>query len=166
MEAYRILVTLFVYPSAISHASYAMTWPELREMRASALVEVQSHSYWHPYYKLERQRLSKFADDKLVRMQLVKSSTMLEQQLNETVDMLAWPFGIHDKELERQAKAVGYIAAFTLERRPATAFDDPLALPRYLVTNQDRDSAFGKLLGGDKGAFRARSMRSGNHILP
>ena len=44
VHKYRIHVTLFIYPSAISNASYALTWKQLREMRASGLVEVQSHT--------------------------------------------------------------------------------------------------------------------------
>src|SRR5581483_1707996 len=35
----RIPVTLFIYPSAISNASYALTWDEIREMLASGLVD-------------------------------------------------------------------------------------------------------------------------------
>lgn len=48
---------LFIYPSAISNASYAMTWDQLREMARSGLVDVQSYSYWHPDFKRERERL-------------------------------------------------------------------------------------------------------------
>jgi Polysaccharide deacetylase len=53
----RIPVTLFIYPSAISHASYELTWPELQELTASGLFDVQSHTYWHPNFKIERRRL-------------------------------------------------------------------------------------------------------------
>src|SRR5579871_3847799 len=37
----QIPVTLFIYPSAISNAAYAMTWDQLREARDTGLVEVQ-----------------------------------------------------------------------------------------------------------------------------
>jgi len=39
---YRFPVTLFIYPSAISNASYALTWEQISEMVASGLVDVQS----------------------------------------------------------------------------------------------------------------------------
>ena len=149
IKAYRIPVTLFVYPSAISNASYAMTWSELREMQRSGLVEIQSHTYWHPNFKRERRQLNERAYTEMVTMQLVKSKAVLEHQLNEKMDMLAWPYGIHDEELEGRAQAAGYIAAFTLERRPATASDNILALPRYLMTDRDSGSAFDRLLLGD-----------------
>src|SRR5512135_1051623 len=43
LNRYHIPVTLFIYPSAISNASYAMTWQQLRELRNSGLVDIQSH---------------------------------------------------------------------------------------------------------------------------
>ena len=44
----HIPVTLFIYPSAISNASYAMTWEQLREAMSTGLVQIESHTYWHP----------------------------------------------------------------------------------------------------------------------
>ncbi|MGE5300696.1 MAG: exo-beta-N-acetylmuramidase NamZ domain-containing protein [Acidobacteriota bacterium] len=41
MKKYRVPVTLFIYPSAISNAPYAMTWDELREMRKTGLFDIQ-----------------------------------------------------------------------------------------------------------------------------
>ncbi|HEV2576288.1 MAG TPA: polysaccharide deacetylase family protein [Acidobacteriaceae bacterium] len=54
----RIPITLFIYPSAISNASYALTWDQIREMLASGLVDVQSHTYWHPDFRKEKVRRS------------------------------------------------------------------------------------------------------------
>lgn len=42
---YQLPVTLFIYPSAISNASYALTWDQLRVLVGTGLFEVQSHSY-------------------------------------------------------------------------------------------------------------------------
>jgi len=42
---YKIPVTLFLYPSAISNASYAMTWDQLKEIKAFGLFDFQSHTY-------------------------------------------------------------------------------------------------------------------------
>jgi hypothetical protein len=34
--------------------------------------------------------------------------------------MLAWPFGIYDDDLIATASQSGYVAGFTLDRRPVT----------------------------------------------
>ena len=55
---YQIPVTLFIYPSAISNASYAMTWAQLERLRRTGLFDIESHTYWHPNFTAERRRLS------------------------------------------------------------------------------------------------------------
>ena len=136
IRRYHIPVTLFIYPSAISNASYAMTWQELREMQDSGLVDIESHTYWHPNFNREKKRLEKRDYQQFVTMQLAKSKITLEHKLDKHVDMLAWPFGIYDDELIDYARNRGYIAGFTLQRRPAERSDNPLAFPRYLMTDQ------------------------------
>jgi peptidoglycan/xylan/chitin deacetylase (PgdA/CDA1 family) len=148
VKRYRVPVTLFIYPSAISNAAYAMTWEQLQELQETGLFTVQSHSYWHPNFKREKKRLSPAHYEKLVRKQLTLSKETLEQKLGIQVDMLAWPFGIYDDELIEQAVEAGYRAAFTLERRHASMSDHVMALPRYLMTDGVQGKAFARLLLG------------------
>lgn len=81
-------------------------------------------------------------------MQLEKSRKELERQLGIRVDMLAWPYGIWDRELLHDAVAAGYVAAFTMVRSPAGPSSNIMAIPRYLVTDQDTGTAFGRILAG------------------
>lgn len=141
-------VTLFVYPSAISNADYAMTWAQLAELKASGLFDIQSHTYWHPNFTVEKKRLAPEAYLRFARDQLTRSKAVLEQRLGGPVDQLAWAFGLHDLELEKLAQDAGYRAAWTIERRPVTRQDRVMALPRYIVTDYDRGSRFDALLQG------------------
>ncbi len=143
---YRIPVTLFIYPSAISRADYALTWEQLRVLRRTGLFDIQSHTYWHPNFKTEKKRLTPQQYEALVTGQLTKSRDKLHEELGVQVDLLAWPFGIYDDELMGLAARAGYIAAVTLERRHARRSDNIMALPRYLMTNGDRGKAFERLL--------------------
>lgn len=93
---HHIPVTLFIYPSAISNASYALSWEQIRKMQASGLVEVQSHTYWHPNFRKERARLSDAEYEAFVAAQLTRSKDVLQSKLGTRVDALAWPFGIYD----------------------------------------------------------------------
>jgi hypothetical protein len=45
-----------------------------------------------------------------------------------------------------KAAEAGYAAAFTIERHPVTRQDQPMALPRYLLTDTDRGKAFEAIL--------------------
>jgi len=149
VKKYHVPVTLFIYPSAISNASYAMTWDQLREMKKSGLFDFQSHSYWHPNLKKDKKRLTPSEFEKFVDMQLKKSMGKIEKELAVKVDMLAWPFGIYDSELIKKAAEAGYIAAFTIERRHTGSSDNIMILPRYIMTNGDRGRVFERILSGN-----------------
>ncbi|MBF0319708.1 MAG: polysaccharide deacetylase family protein [Nitrospirae bacterium] len=143
---YNVPVTLFVYPSAISNASYAMTWNQLKEVKETGLFDLQSHTYWHPNFKREKKKLDQKEYEKLVETQLKKAKDKLEKDLNAKVDLLAWPFGIYDEYLMGKASEAGYIAAFSIERRPVRSTDNMMSLPRFLIENSNQGKSFERLL--------------------
>jgi len=145
---YNVPVTVFVYPSAISNAKYAMTWDQIRELKKTGLFDFQSHTYWHPNFKKDRKKMKPAEFEKSVTMQLVKSKAKIEKELGVKVEMLAWPFGIYDDYLLRKAADAGYIATFTIERRHATPSESVAKLPRYLLINADQGKAFAQILAG------------------
>ena len=146
VEKYRIPVTLFIYPSAISNASYAMTWEQLAALKATGLFSIESHTYWHPNFHIEKRRLAPEAYTKFVGMQLNKSREVLERRLGGHITMLSWPFGIYDDDLIAAARASGYVAAVTIDRRKVRRGDNLMALPRFIVTNGDLGKRFESLL--------------------
>lgn len=81
-------------------------------------------------------------------MQLGKSRARLEKELGGRVDMLAWPFGIPEQYLADRTIANGYVAAFTIVRRPASPSDDPMRLPRFLLVESNRGNSFEAILRG------------------
>ena len=149
IKKYRYPVTIFVYPSAISNAKYAMTWDQLRELKKTGLFDIQSHTYWHPNFKREKRKLAPAAYDKLIMEQLLKSRKKLEQEVGGPVDLLAWPFGIYDDHLLQKAKEAGFVSTFSIERRHATSREKLQILPRYLLINADKEKAFAQLMQGN-----------------
>lgn len=151
VEREKIPVTVFVYPSAISNADWAMTWQQLARLRESGLFDIQSHTYWHPDFRLEKSRLEPAAYQSFVRNQLEKSRREIRQRLSTpgapvAADMLAWTFGAHDEELLAAARDAGYVAAFTTDERAARGSDNLLALPRYLMFEAYGVERFARLL--------------------
>ncbi|MEA1671973.1 polysaccharide deacetylase family protein [Nitrospirillum sp. BR 11163] len=142
----HVPVTLFIYPSAISNAAYALTWEQLAEMVRSGLVDVQSHTYWHPDFRKERARRTPDDYRAFVNSQLVRSKATLEQHLGIKVDLLAWPFGIIDADLQAAAERAGYRAAFAYEGGWAAPGGPPYAIPRIPVSDRARDATFAALL--------------------
>lgn len=132
-------VTLFVYPSAISNASYAMTWPQLRELLAEPGFSVQSHTFWHPNLLQERRRMSADAFQRFASDQLRRSREVIEQRLAQPVSLLAWPFGLSDEALWMQAADCGYQGAVALGNRSASRLDPLYAVPRHLIADSVDD---------------------------
>lgn len=151
LKKYRVPATLFVYPSAISNASYAVTWGQLKEMKESGFLDFESHTFWHPNFKKDKERLKPSEYERFVEMQLRKSKEKLKRELHIKVDMLAWPFGISNDELINKALEAGYVATFTMERHHASGADNIRSLPRYLITHSDK-GAFGKILTNGNGS--------------
>jgi peptidoglycan/xylan/chitin deacetylase (PgdA/CDA1 family) len=146
VREFGVPVTLFIYPSAISNAAYAMTWDQLRSLTVTGLFDVQSHSYWHPNFATEKRRRPPPEYRAFAVTQLTRSKAVLEQRLGANVDVIAWPFGIFDEELFQIGMDAGYLAGVTLERRIATANDPIMALPRFLVTDAASGRLFAALL--------------------
>jgi peptidoglycan/xylan/chitin deacetylase (PgdA/CDA1 family) len=133
IQKYNIPVTLFIYPSSISNAPYAMTWQQLQDLRKTELFDIQGHTYWHPNFKHEKKNLTPDAYQKFVTLQLDKSKAVLEKKLGITVTLLAWPFGIYDEYLEQEAKKAGYTMAFSIDGRPTSKSEKIMAQPRYMI---------------------------------
>jgi peptidoglycan/xylan/chitin deacetylase (PgdA/CDA1 family) len=146
VREYQVPVTLFIYPSAVSNASYAMTWGQLAELHRTGLFDIESHTFWHPNFNTEKRRLSPTAYRSFVTMQLVKPRTVLREKLGVDADLLAWPFGICDDDLIAMARESGYVAGFTLERRLVTSRERIMALPRFLVSDSASGRTFAAML--------------------
>ena len=146
VKYYKVPVTLFIYPSAISNAKYALTWKQLQKLEETGLFQVESHTYWHPNFKKEKKKLSAEAYNQFVTMQLGESKRVLEEKMGHEVKYLAWAFGIYDEALQRKAKEAGYQAAFTIERKHAERDQPMMALPRYMILDPATPDTLKRLL--------------------
>lgn len=140
-------VTLFVYPSAVSNAPYALTWNQLRTLHDTGLFDVQSHTWWHPNFNIERRRQAPDEFRRFVLTQFKHSRERIEAEVGTDVDMLAWPFGVYDEELVTLAGEAGYKAAFTLEAHKVTPRARLLAMPRFLMVDACTPAVLARLLG-------------------
>ncbi len=150
VKKYDIPVTLFIYPSAVSnpHAPYAMTWDQLKQLQQTGHYDMQSHTFWHPNFKREKKKLPPAEYQKLVDTQLGKAKAALEKRFGTKVDVLAWPFGIYDDELEKAAQKAGYVMALSIDRRFASKSEKIMAQPRYLMSNGDGLKGFEAIVTG------------------
>ncbi len=141
-------VTLFVNPPMIGGGGAYLTWAQIEEMRASGLVAIEAHTQTHPNFNTERARRGPADYQAFTTAQIAGSRAALRQKLGVESELLAWPYGIHDPELEQAARQAGFTAAFALGSRAATAGDDAFAVPRYQVYDTDGEARFAAIVEG------------------
>ena len=133
VKKYNIPVTLFIYPSIISHEPYAMTWGQLKTLQQTGLFDIQDHTYSHPNFKQEKKHLSAASYQNFVHRELAGSKKTLEAKMGTPVTLLAWPFGIYNNDVEQAAAKLGFTMAFSIGYRCAAKSDRAMAVPRYMI---------------------------------
>lgn len=105
LEKFQLPMTLFVVAGFVGHTGY-LSEDELREISRHPLITIGAHGLWHRHFN----RLT--ADD--ARSELVESRRMLAGITGKTVDLLAWPYGECNEELERLSEECGYRASWSV----------------------------------------------------
>ena len=148
LRIHGVHATLFINPPMISAGGAYLTWPQIEEMLASGLVDIQPHTLTHPNFNTERARRGPADYAAFVHQEIAGAKQMIEAKLGGKADLLAWPYGIHNEMLEAAAAQAGCSAAFALGSRAVSAGDNAFALPRYQVYESDRGGRFGAVAHG------------------
>jgi peptidoglycan/xylan/chitin deacetylase (PgdA/CDA1 family) len=102
LKRYRIPVTIFVVVNFVGREG-SLTWPEIKEMSNSGIVDVGSHAMSHLWLT--------GLDDKALKSELEGSREAIESALGKRVSILCYPMGGYDERVKRAAQAAGYRAA-------------------------------------------------------
>lgn len=105
LEKFGLPMTLFVAAGFIDQEGY-LSEEELREISMHPLITIGAHGFWHRHFN----RLTR--DD--ARFELIESRRTLEGVIGRKVDLMAWPFGECNDQLERLCAECGYKAAWSV----------------------------------------------------
>jgi len=97
LKKFNMKATLFVITNSVGHGLYA-SWDQLKEMQKSGLMEMGSHTLWHPY-------LTK--SGKAVK-EITESKQKLEKELGVQIDAFAYPYGDWNENVAKMVKDAGY----------------------------------------------------------
>ncbi len=151
------------------------TWPQLREMAASGLVEIASHTYdmhrgvlANPQGNLQpaattriyNKTNGRYENDAEWRARtgadLARNADVIGRQTGRRPRTIIWPYGSYNDELVRIAADLGMSVALTLEDGANTA-DVPLtALRRVLIEN---NPVLADFASGERGPLYAEPQR-------
>ncbi len=114
-----------------------LDWAQIRQLRCEG-VRFGSHTATH-------QPLSNIPIDDAIK-EATRSRTLLQQQLGEEVDAIAYPWGVSDARIRRELIRCGYKLGLTTNSGLAALNDDLMALPRIEIFGSDSLAAFAKKL--------------------
>lgn len=105
LEKFGLPMTLFVTAGFVGREGY-LAKEELREISRHPLVTIGAHGLWHRNFN------SLTANE--ARVELTESRRLLAGITGKTVDLLAWPYGECNAELELLSAACGYRASWSV----------------------------------------------------
>jgi peptidoglycan/xylan/chitin deacetylase (PgdA/CDA1 family) len=133
VEKYNLIVNLMVPTGLVGSPGY-LTWPQLKEMTASGLVYVYSHtrSHW---------QLTK-ADRKKLEQEILGAQADLKDHLGLTENILTYPYGAYNQTVLDFLEEHDYPAAFSTIKGRQSCLANILTLPRLRI-GQENLSAYG-----------------------
>lgn len=132
-----------IYPGIIGRVSYAMTWPQVREVYQDGNA-VMSHGFFHMYLtdRFAAEKPKEFEDE------FHRSKQVLEKELGVSMNAFVYPFGIVSDSAKACLRQDRYSHAYGLTQKPLqiplSKNPDALDLPRYMLT---RGNAEGVIRG-------------------
>ena len=132
LKKYGMQATLFIYTDFIG-AGAALSWDQLREMRDSGLIAVESHGKSHASLA----RLPEDVDERSYRNRLARELSTSEAafmaNLGAAPDYLSYPYGNSSRIIANMLRDNGYKLAATVTRGYNGSFADPFLLHRTMI---------------------------------
>ncbi len=140
LKNYKIPAAMFV-PSGLMGDKDFLTWPQVKEMAGSGLVEIGSHTVRHGY-------LPDLPPEKQ-RHEIAQSKVDLEEKLGREVEFFAYPSGGFNDGIKAMLKSAGYDAACATNRGYDRQNRDVYELKRIRFNNRGNSDfvLFWKLSG-------------------
>ncbi len=102
LRKYHFPATFFITTESAGHSAF-VTWEDLKDMAASPVADIQSHSVTHPH-------LTGLSDQQAYR-EITESRKALESHLQKPVTIFAYPFGNYSEKVIEMVKKAGYQSA-------------------------------------------------------
>ncbi|MDX2006839.1 MAG: polysaccharide deacetylase family protein [Meiothermus sp.] len=160
LEAYGLEATFFVTtgfierdPTALAwvQQTYGMSLEQIQPLDKVALSELFSvgmpvGAHAHTHRRLRDLSVSEQRDE------LERSKALLEQHLGVEIQTMAYPFGLPAVAFDRRtvgiARGLGYRQVGAVQYRGVRPSDDPLRIPRFVLTNETERELEAIVYGG------------------
>ncbi len=144
LKKYGFRGTLFIYTNYVGISKAAITWDQLRELKAAGF-EVGSHTVSH----CDLTKMKDGEDDQAylarIKEELVVSKRIIDRELRQNTIYFAYPYSRYNERILHLAHKVGYKLGVSVERGGNPFFADPLTLKRNSVIKKDMNTFISSL---------------------
>jgi peptidoglycan/xylan/chitin deacetylase (PgdA/CDA1 family) len=144
LKKHGFTAALFVYTDFVGTSNSAVTWEQLRRMKAAGF-EIGSHSLSHCDLTRKKDGESDEAYLDRVRKELLLSKKILDEKLDQNTIHLAFPYGEFNQSLLAMSEEAGYKLGFSVKQGGNAFFSHPLRLKRDQILKKDMDHFIAKL---------------------
>ena len=144
LNQFGFKATLFVYTDYIGISQGAITWDQLREMKAHGF-EVGAHTVTHcDLTKIEEGEGDQTYVERIKR-ELTVSKQIIDDELKQDTVFLAYPYSNYNQRVLFTAEEAGYKLGLTVQRGGNPFFADPLTLKRDPIIKKDMETFLRRL---------------------
>jgi peptidoglycan/xylan/chitin deacetylase (PgdA/CDA1 family) len=143
LKSYGFKATFFIYTDFVG-AGRALTWSQINELRASGMIDIQSHSKTHTSFSLHPGESPVYGAR--LAAEIDQPHAIFQRQLNENIRMFAYPYGDSSQLAVKMLRDRKYGLAVTVTRGANASFSDPLMLKRDMVYSNATMQDFQKYL--------------------
>ncbi len=144
LKKYEFTATLFIYTSFVGVSSMAITWDQLKEMKAAGFA-IGSHTMNHSDLTQPKEGETELEFTTRVKEELHESKKIIDQKLGQDTLFLAYPFGYYDQRSIKIAREAGYKMAMSVKRGGNPFFNNPLSLRRDQILERDMNTFVSRL---------------------
>jgi peptidoglycan/xylan/chitin deacetylase (PgdA/CDA1 family) len=144
LKEYGFTATLCIYTSFVGVSKIAITWDQLREMKANGFT-IGSHTIYHS--DLTRPQEEETEPEFIARMEeeIQGSKKIIDKKLGQDTYILAYPYGHYDQRSINVARQAGYRIAMSVRRGGNPFFANPLSLRRDQIFEGDIQTFLSRL---------------------
>lgn len=136
LKKYGYKAALFVYTDFIDNSKNALTWNQLRKLKAHGF-EIGSHGLSHSDFTKKRGNEDDQAYIERIKNELIRSKKIIDKKLMQDTVYVAFPFGNYNQKIMHLSENAGFKIGLSLKSGSNPFFADPLSLKRNQIMKKD-----------------------------
>jgi peptidoglycan/xylan/chitin deacetylase (PgdA/CDA1 family) len=144
LKKYGFTATLLIYTNFVGVSKMAITWDQLKEMKADGF-SIGSHTIYHSDLTIPKDGETEADWMTRIHKELYGSKKIIDKKLRQETYLLAYPYGKYDQRSINIAKEAGYKIAMSVQRGGNAFFANPFFLQRDQILRKDMQAFISRL---------------------